>query len=738
MNDNCIHKGSFFCIRREFLICLFLVFITTAAYWHVKNHEFTLFDDDGYVSENPYVRTGLNLENIRWAFEFNDFVYWHPVTWLSHMLDSHFYGLDSGKHHQISLVFHIVNSLLLFLILNRITGAIWPSAFVAALFALHPLNVESVAWVAERKNVLSTFFGLLTLGAYAVYVERPVYYKYLLMFLFFSLGLMAKPMLVTLPFVLLLLDYWPLGRFHVGTEEIDNKGKNEKHIKPGFGRSRILYLLLEKIPLLTLSAISIYLSSLAVQRLGIVLSTETTPIQYRVANALVSYVKYIDKMFWPQDLAVFYPYPAKVPIWQTLGAVLFLIFVSYFLIWVLRRIPALGIGWLWYLGTLVPAIGLFQAGLWPAMADRWSYVPLIGLFIIVAWGVPELMTKWRYKVPGLAVMATILFAILMTITWLQVRYWNNSITLFEHAVDVNARNQLAHYNLGVALQKQGRITEAINHFSEALEINPLYLEARRSLALALAIQGRIAEAVRQYFDFLEGNPGHKEAHNNLGVLLLQQGRTAEAINHFSAALRLDIRYADAHYNLGIAMVRERRIEAALAHFQAALQAKPDDTRIQDNLDQLLAPRGMVDEVIAEINGKLELQPRDFLLHHRLGNLYKIKGDLNKAMNHYQQVLFVQPDFAPALNDLALVHAMRGEYEQALSLLKKTIGIWPDHFESYYDIACIYARQNKENESMVWLKQAIDRGFKDWKRIKNDENLENLRRSTDYKTLIRGR
>ncbi|MBW2538392.1 MAG: tetratricopeptide repeat protein [Deltaproteobacteria bacterium] len=724
-------------MRQEFLICLFLVLITLAAYWQIKNHEFTLFDDDGYVSENPHVRTGLNLENIRWAFGLNDFVYWHPLTWLSHMLDSHFYGLDSGKHHQISLVFHIVNSLLLFLIFNRMTGALWRSAFVAALFALHPLSVESVAWVAERKNVLSTFFGLLTLGAYAAYVERPGFYKYLLILLFFSLGLMAKPMLVTLPFVLLLLDYWPLGRFQLRAAETDYNGKNEKQLKSCFGRSHFLHLVQEKIPLLTLSAISIYLSALAVQRLGIVLSTETTPIKYRVANALVSYVKYIGKMFWPQDLTVFYPYPVKVPIWQALGAVLILIFVSYFLVWVLRRIPALGVGWLWYLGTLVPAIGLFQAGLWPAMADRWSYVPLIGLFVIIAWGVPELMTKWRYKVPGLVVMATILLAILMTITWLQVRYWKNSVTLFEHAVAVNVRNQLAHYNLGVALKKQGRITEAIDHFSEALQINPLYLEARRSLALALATQGRIAEAIQQYFEFLKENPGHKEAHNNLGVVLLQQGRTAEAIHHFSEALRLDTGYADAHYNLGIAMVRARRIEAAVAHFQAALQQKPYDPRIQDNLDQLLAPQGVVDDIIAEIKEKLELHPRDFLLHYQLGRLYKIKGDLNKAMDHYQQVLFVQPDFAPALNDLAIVHAMRGEYEQALSLLKKTIGIWPDHFEPYYDIACIYARQNKGDESMAWLKQAIDRGFKDWQRIKNDDNLENLRRSADYKTLARG-
>jgi tetratricopeptide (TPR) repeat protein len=580
------HK-KIFGVRREFLICLFLIFITSAAYWQVKNHQFTLFDDDGYVSENPHVRTGLNLENIRWAFELNDFVYWHPLTWLSHMLDSHFYGLDSGKHHQISLVFHIVNSLLLFLILNRMTGAIWRSAFVAFLFALHPLNVESVAWVAERKNVLSTFFGLLTLGAYAAYAKRPGFYKYLLVLLFFVLGLMAKPMLVTLPFVMFLLDYWPLGRLQAGLEQTDDNANNEKHLKPGFERLQILHLVLEKIPLLILSLISIYLSTIAVQRLGIVLSAETTPIPGRVANAFVSYVKYIGKMFWPQHLTVFYQYPAKVPIWQTLGAGLLLIFISYFLIWVLRRIPGLGVGWLWYLGTLVPVIGLFQAGLWPAMADRWSYVPFIGLFIIVAWGVPELLKGWRYKVPLLTVIATILLTVLVTRTLMQVRYWNNSVSLFEHAVDVNARNQLAHYNLGIALEKQGRLTEAIGHFSEALRINPLYTASRNSLGLALEAQGRIDEAIQQYLEVLKVDPEYKEAHNNLGAAWLNQGKIQDAIRHFSEALRLDAGYADAHNNLGIAMIREGKVKAALAHFQTALQAKPGDIDIQNNLNIVL-------------------------------------------------------------------------------------------------------------------------------------------------------
>ncbi len=567
-----IQKQTFYNIRLEFLVCFFLVVITVAAYWQVRHHEFTILDDEGYVSQNSYVRSGINRQSIRWAFSFNKLVYWHPVTWLSHMLDTQLYGLNPGMHHRTNLIFHIASSLALFLIFRLATGSLWKSAFIGALFAIHPMNVESVAWIAERKNVLSTFFWMLTLMAYVVYANRPGYFWYLTVLIAFTLGLMAKPMLVTLPFVLLLMDYWPLNRFRPDTGSL---------VRPS-----LFLLFIEKIPFLVLSAISVLLSSLSLQRLGIVVSTEITPLKFRVANALTSYVKYIGKMLWPANLAVFYPYPSSVPVWETFAAFLILLGMSFLLVRTLRSMPALGIGWLWYLGTLIPVIGLFQAGLWPAMADRWAYVPFIGLFVIIAWGIPEMLTGWRYKVAGLSIMATVVLSILLAITWMQVRGWRDSVALFAHAVDVHPTSQMAHYNLGVAYEKEGRITEAIAHYKEALRINPRYAKPRNNLALLLSEQGRPDEAIGQFVEALRANPDNADVHNNLGAAFLKQGRLSEAVQHFSEALNLDPDHADAHNNLGVALAVQENTVEAIKHFQEALRVNPHHEDARNNLTRM--------------------------------------------------------------------------------------------------------------------------------------------------------
>ncbi len=354
--------------RLKLMVCLFLIVATLAVYWQVGDHEFINFDDNLYVTENRHVQAGLTFEGIKWALTTTDVAYWHPVTWLSLMLDYELYGLNSRGYHLTNLLFHILSTLLLFVVLKRMTGAHWQSAFVAALFALHPLNVESVAWVVERKNVLSTFFWMLTVWTYARYAERPKLNRYLLILPPFALGLMAKPMLVTLPFVLILLDYWPLGRLQLNV------------LPTIWGERGVLW---GKVPLLALSAVSIYLSSLSIER-G---CSEPASMSLRIANALVSYVGYIGKMIWPHNMAVFYPPPDMVPIWQAVLAALFLVFVSVLVIRTARQRPYLAVGWLWYIGTLVPAIGLVRAGLWLAMADRFAYVPFIGLFVMIAWGV---------------------------------------------------------------------------------------------------------------------------------------------------------------------------------------------------------------------------------------------------------------------------------------------------------------------------------------------------------------
>ncbi|NQT70115.1 MAG: tetratricopeptide repeat protein [Desulfobacteraceae bacterium] len=549
-------------IRYDFLVCLFLVIAILAVYWQMNYHEFTNFDDSLYILQNQHVKKGLTSESISWAFGFVDIAYWHPLTWLSHMLDCQIYGLIPGMHHRTSLIFHIVNSILLFFVLQKMTGALWKSAFVAALFALHPINVESVAWVVQRKNTLSTFFWMLTMLAYVYYTRHPNLYRYFLTLLLLMLGLMAKPMLVTLPFVLLLLDYWPLGRLR---------------------QQSTFNLILEKIPFFALSAVSAYISSISVQRYGIVVSMELVPMKLRLANALVSYVKYIEKMIWPKNLAVFYPFPDTLPIWQVFGAGLLLVSISFLVLLNFRKKPYLCIGWLWFLGTLIPVIGLKQAGLWPAVADRWAYVPLIGLFIIVVWGISDISSRWRKQNILLPLLSSIIFVSLMICTYFQIHHWKNSITLFTHALNVTSNNYIAHGNVGQALDMQGQFDEAIQHYYKALEINPNYVDAHNNLGVALARKGDVKNAINHYYRALQINPAKAKAHNNLGVALSRQGNDKAAIYHYNEALRINSDYAGAYYNLGKIFANQGKTENAILHFHKALQKDPDMTQALYNL-----------------------------------------------------------------------------------------------------------------------------------------------------------
>jgi len=535
-----------------FLTALFLIAATLAVYWQVGDHEFIDFDDNLYVTENSHVQAGLTLKGVKWALTTTDVAYWHPVTWLSLMLDYELYGLNSRGYHLTNLLFHILSTLLLFAALKRMTGAHWQSAFVAALFALHPLNVESVAWVVERKNVLSTFFWMLTMWTYARYAERPKLNRYLLILPPFALGLMAKPMLVTLPFVLLLFDYWPLNRFQVGQSAEEADSKTRSSVNSGYQWSLVFRLVLEKVPLIALSVISIYLSFLSVQRFGVVVSTESVQMGLRIANALVSYAGYIGKMIWPHNLAVFYPPPVMVPIWQAVLAALFLVFVSFLVIRAARQRPYLAVGWLWYIGTLVPAIGLVRAGLWPAMADRFAYVPLIGLFVIFAWGVPDLMARRRYQKSVLAICTGAVLLAFAICAWLQAGHWKNNFSLFKHTVNVTANNWVAHNIVGSVLAEQGMLKEAMVHYSEALRIKPYYTQAHFNMGVALVRQGRLREAVAYYREAVRIKPDFAEAYINLGIAYFGQGDVDKAISEFKCAISLAPGNSDAHYNLGIA------------------------------------------------------------------------------------------------------------------------------------------------------------------------------------------
>jgi hypothetical protein len=460
---------------RVILICAVLVVVVFGAYEPVWRNEFVNYDDDVYVTDNPWVKGGLTGESVKWAFTTTRASNWHPLTWLSHMLDCELFGVVAVWHHLMNLFFHMAGSLLLFWVLHRSTGSVWASGFVAAVFAVHPVHVESVAWVAERKDVLSGFFWMLTMAAYVRCAERPGEWRYLLVVLAFCLSLLSKPMVVTLPFVLLLLDYWPLGRFqqaHFAGEEVPQG----ERVQAGCRMSRVFTLLVEKIPLFVLAGISSVVTFVIQQRTGAMDLGESFPIRVRISNALVSYVGYISKILYPSRLAVLYPHPGQgLAFWRVIVAVLVLVCVSGGVVYLARR-RYLTVGWLWYLGTLVPVIGLVQVGA-QGMADRYTYLPSIGIFIMIAWGFADIFARWCYGRIGLGVAAGVVLAVLVTCTRKQVSYWESNAAIFGRALAMTENNFIMHSSYGGVLFEEGRFDEALVHFNEALRINPGYSDA---------------------------------------------------------------------------------------------------------------------------------------------------------------------------------------------------------------------------------------------------------------------
>jgi tetratricopeptide (TPR) repeat protein len=572
-----IDKQTGLRIRPEVIIGFFLVVSTLAVYWPVGSHEFVGYDDDGYVTENPRVKRGLTIDNIVWAFRSNQKSNWHPLTWLSHMLDVQLFGMNAGAHHMTSVFFHILNSLLLFAVFRKMTGRVWPSGFVAAMFALHPLHVESVAWIAERKDVLSTFFWMLTLWSYARYTVFPDIRRYLPVAGFFLLGLMAKPMLVTLPFVLLLLDYWPLKRLRFNAQD--------HQISESHQRLPALQLFMEKMPLFFLSLLSCVITFLVQQKTGALASIELQPLSLRIANALISYVKYIQKMIWPDNLAVLYPYPPSISGWYTIGALVMLGGITFLAVRYAKKFPWLMVGWLWYLGTLVPVIGFVQTGV-QAMADRYTYLPAIGLFIIAAWGGPRIAAGWCYKTKALSIASAALFIFFMTASRSQVRYWHDSLSLFNHALATTSDNYVMHNNLGFELALKGYTDEAIKHYREALAIHPDFEAAHINLGVALRRQGRVDDSIKYYYAVLSVRPGYAGVHHNLGISMLHKGRIDQAISHFQEALRIKPDDAEVYNSLGAAMVSKGKIKEAMASFRQALRIDPDFSAAKNNLDKL--------------------------------------------------------------------------------------------------------------------------------------------------------
>ncbi len=569
-----------------YLVAVGLAILILSVYWQVGGYSFIAFDDDTYVYENPHVRKGLTQEGVSWSFTTFHGSNWHPVTWISHMVDVELFGINAGWHHRMNVLLHLLNTLLLYLVLWRMTGRLWQSGFVAALFGVHPLHVESVAWIAERKDLLSTFFWILTMGVYLRYIRRPSLERYLPVAMIFILGLMCKPMAVTLPFVLLLMDWWPLRR----TTSLDSSNSRPWH----YSLSAFSRLAWEKVPLLGLSAISCFITFLAQSRGGTVRSLDYVPLGLRISNAFVSYVSYLGQMVWPFSLAMFYPHPASIaaqagiPMWKIVGTALLLCGFSFLVMRQAQHRPYLLVGWLWYVGTLVPVIGLVQAGS-QAMADRYTYVPLIGVFIAVAWGIPDLFSRGRFRNLALGVLGGAAVAALSVAAWNQVGYWRNNVTLFSRALAVTQDNWLAWNNLGLTYGDLGQPQKAIDHFREALRIRPGYADAWYNLALTYDKLGQSNQAIVCYREALRLKPDYTKAWNNLGIAYHELGQPEQAVTYYRKALQIQPDYVDAWYNLGLAYAEYGQLHQAITCFREALRIKPDFEEARHSLDAVEKP-----------------------------------------------------------------------------------------------------------------------------------------------------
>ena len=657
-------------VRRDWPILVLLAAVTFAVFWRVHRHEFVNYDDYAYVTLNPMVQQGFSCEGLVWAFGqlHGESTYWHPLTWMSHMLDCQLFGLKPGAHHLVSVFFHTLNTVLLFVLLRRLTGRRWCSAMVAALFALHPLQVDSVAWVAERKNVLSTLFWILALLAYLRYAAKPGWARYSLVFLLMALGLMAKPILVTLPCVMLLLDFWPLGRLRLFQRQpasIPGQDPQTGHL-PSAHRP-FLHPFLEKLPLLALSAVSSIVTIQGHQALGALVPVERLSLSARLDNALVAYAMYLRKLIWPVDLSVFYLHPGGWPTPTIAVSAFLLIAITTLAIQQSRRRPYLLVGWLWFLGTLVPTIGLIQAHE-QSMADRFAYVPLIGIFIMVVWLMADSFQSWprRQLLQGAA--AGLALAGCVVMTSLQLRYWRNSLTLVQRAVELAPDNHIARVMLGNVLCESGEFDVAFREYHQALSIRRNYAEAWERAGAVLNQQGRSTQAIPYLRTAVQLSPRWTQPRRSLALALVRQGRTTEARTAYEELAGLMPPTAKGHTQIAEMLAEGQQFAEAVLHYREALRLNPDYLPALNNLAWLRATCAKAEwrdggEAVQLAEGACHLSKRQ--VPHFLGALaaaYAEAGSFDEAVKIIEEARALAQ--ASGATNLLPVHALMLQHFQA--------------------------------------------------------------------------
>ncbi len=672
-----------------------LAVITLAVFWPVQHYDFINLDDPSYASDSPVVRAGLTWPSVHWAFTSKDPYAGNPLTTISYLVDSQLFGVNAAAFHRTNLLLHLVNTVLFFLLLQRLTNLLWPSACVAALFAWHPLHVEAVAWVSARKDLLSAFFWFGAVWFYAGYAQslgsghvekwktekplaRPLSHPltfYLVSLVLFTFGLLAKSTLVTLPFFLLLLDWWPLRRFQFSTLTAQ--------------RSAVVRLLLEKVPFAILGLVAGWWVFILQKEGGAIPNFNALSLGDRFANAAVSYVRYIAKLFWPANLAAFYPHPGDWPLWQVVGAALLLVVLTTLAVLCIRRRPYVTVGWFWFLGMLVPVIGLVQIGS-HSIADRYTYLPLNGLFLLLVWGAHSLLSNSPAGRRTLGAAALVALLACGVSSSYQLANWRDSETLMKHTLHVTKDNYIAYNNLGFALQRRGELDEAIRCYREALRIKPDNAESFNNLGIVRERQGRPDEAVDNYRSALRIKPDYAEAHNNLGILLQRQGKLDEALRCYREALHSKPNLADAHYNLGLLHERQGKLAAAIESYREAAQCQPYHAEANNNLGALLQQEGRLDEAVACFAQALRARPDFAEAHFNLGIILEHQGWKDRAIACYTAAVRCKPGFAEAHFNLANSLARQGEMEKAIKHHQEAARLKPDWVDALNNLAWILA------------------------------------------------